>query len=126
MSDVAHLLMEHTHVGPKIGWLHVGHKGEKFRDIDLLNEARRPLYDYIQHGGREKEARTSLPHSEANTSPRTASTPGFVPSSGMRIRKNGSSSLLSAFMICAMILPIEHERLDGPLKKLPIILDMSP
>ncbi len=54
VSDVAHLLMEHTHVGPKIGWLHVGHKGEKFRDIDLLNEARRPLYDYIQHGGRDK------------------------------------------------------------------------
>jgi site-specific recombinase XerD len=56
VSDVAHLLMEHTHVGPKIGWVHVGHKGEKFRDIDLLNEARRPLYDYIQHGGREKES----------------------------------------------------------------------
>jgi site-specific recombinase XerD len=56
VSDVAHLLMEHTHVGPKIGWLHVGHKGEKFRDIDLLNEARRPLYDYIRHGGREKES----------------------------------------------------------------------
>ncbi len=45
VSDVAHLLTEHAHVGPKIGWLHVGHKGEKFRDIDLLNEARRPLYD---------------------------------------------------------------------------------
>src|SRR5258708_39345501 len=56
VSDVAHLLMEHTHVGPKIGWVHVGHKGEKFRDIDLLNEARRPLYDYIGHGGREKES----------------------------------------------------------------------
>jgi site-specific recombinase XerD len=56
VSDVAHLLMEHTHVGPKIGWVHVGYKGEKFRDIDLLNEARRPLYDYIQHGGREKES----------------------------------------------------------------------
>jgi site-specific recombinase XerD len=56
VSDVAHLLMEHTHVGPKIGWVHVGHKGEKFRDIDLLNAARRPLYDYIQHGGREKES----------------------------------------------------------------------
>lgn len=53
VSDVAHLLMEHTHIGPKIGWLHVGHKGEKFRDIDLLNEARRPLYEYFQHGGRD-------------------------------------------------------------------------
>lgn len=56
VSDVAHLLIEHTHVGPKIGWVHVGHKGEKFRDIDLLNDVRRPLYDYIQHGGREKES----------------------------------------------------------------------
>ncbi len=56
VSDVAHLLMEHTHIGPKIGWLHVGHKGEKFRDIDLLNEARRPLYDYIRYGRREKES----------------------------------------------------------------------
>ena len=53
VSDVAHLLLEHTHIGPKIGWLHVGHKVEKFRDIDLLNEARRPLYDYLQHGGRD-------------------------------------------------------------------------
>ena len=53
VSDVAHLLIEHAHIGPKIGWLHVGHKGEKFRDIDVLNEARRPLYAYIQHGGRD-------------------------------------------------------------------------
>src|SRR2546428_13565333 len=40
VSDVAHLLVEHTHVGPKIGWLHVGHTGEKFRDIDLLKIGR--------------------------------------------------------------------------------------
>ena len=56
VSDVAHLLVEHTHVGPKIGWLHVGHKGEKFRDIDLLNDARRPLYDYLLHGRREQSS----------------------------------------------------------------------
>lgn len=55
VSDIAHLLLEHTHVGPKVGWLRVGHKGEKLRDIDLLNEARRPLYDYLQHGGRDRE-----------------------------------------------------------------------
>jgi site-specific recombinase XerD len=56
VSDVSHLRMESTYVGPKIGWLHVGHKGEKFRDIDLLNEARRPLYDYLQHGGHDPES----------------------------------------------------------------------
>ncbi|HEU5378712.1 MAG TPA: phage integrase N-terminal SAM-like domain-containing protein, partial [Ktedonobacteraceae bacterium] len=55
-SDVSYLLMEYTHVGPKIGWLHVGHKGGKFRDIDLLNEARRPLYAYIERGGRERDS----------------------------------------------------------------------
>src|SRR6266581_8785800 len=56
VSDIAHLRMEHAHIGPKIGWLHVGHKGEKFRDIDLLNEARRPLYDYLRLGGRAQSS----------------------------------------------------------------------
>lgn len=56
VSDVAHLLMEHTHVGPKVGWLYVGHKGEKFREIDLLNEVRKPLHDYLTHGGRDRES----------------------------------------------------------------------
>ena len=56
VSDIAHLLREHTHVGPKIGWLHVGHKGGKFRDIDLLNQARRPLFEYLHHGGRDPDS----------------------------------------------------------------------
>jgi len=54
VSDLAHLLMDHAHIGPKIGWLRVGHKGAKFREIDLLNQARRPLRDYLQHGGRDQ------------------------------------------------------------------------
>lgn len=56
VSDVAWLLLEHTHVGPKVGWLHVGYKGGKARDIDLVNAARRPLYEYIHHGGRDPES----------------------------------------------------------------------
>lgn len=56
VSDVSHLLLAHTHVGPKLGWLRVGHKEEKFREIDLLNEARRPLYLYLQHGGRDESS----------------------------------------------------------------------
>ena len=56
MSDVAHLLIVHTHVGAKIGWLHVGHKGGKFRDIDLLNQAWRPLFEYLHHGGRDPDS----------------------------------------------------------------------
>lgn len=48
VSDVSWLEMLHTHVGPKVGWVHVGHKGGKWRDIDLVNEARKPLYEYLQ------------------------------------------------------------------------------
>lgn len=51
VSDVSWLEMAHTHVGPKVGWLHVGHKGGKWRDIDLVNEARKPLYEYLQATG---------------------------------------------------------------------------
>jgi len=56
ISDVAWLRMEHTHVGPKVGWLHVGYKGGKTRDIDLLNEVRRPVHAYLHHGGRDPES----------------------------------------------------------------------
>jgi LuxR family maltose regulon positive regulatory protein len=56
VSDVAHLLREHTHVGPEIGWLHVGSKGGTFRTIDLLDQARRPLFAYLQHGERDPES----------------------------------------------------------------------
>ncbi|MDP9478514.1 MAG: site-specific integrase, partial [Actinomycetota bacterium] len=38
---------------PKVGRLRVGHKGGKARDIDLLNEVRRPLREYLLHGGRD-------------------------------------------------------------------------
>ena len=51
MSDISWLRMADTHVSPKEGWLHVGSKGSKGRDIDLLNKARRPLYTYLQATG---------------------------------------------------------------------------
>lgn len=53
VSDVAWLRMEHAHIGPKIGWVHVGYKGGKVRDLDLINEARRPLFTYLHQGGRD-------------------------------------------------------------------------
>ncbi|MGI9060490.1 MAG: tyrosine-type recombinase/integrase [Ktedonobacteraceae bacterium] len=51
VSDVSWLQMAHTHVGPKVGWLHVGYKGGKWRDIDLINDVRKPLSDYLQATG---------------------------------------------------------------------------
>jgi len=51
VSDVSWLQMAHTHVGPKVGWLHIGYKGGKWRDIDLMNETRKPLYEYLKTSG---------------------------------------------------------------------------
>ena len=47
VSDVSWLQMADTHIDPQVGWLRVGYKGSKWRDIDLLNEAREPLYAYF-------------------------------------------------------------------------------
>jgi site-specific recombinase XerD len=54
--DLTHLLMEHTHVGGRTGWLHLGEPAEKVRDIDLVNEARGPLYAYLQKRGRDESS----------------------------------------------------------------------
>jgi site-specific recombinase XerD len=47
--DLTHLLMEHTHVGGNLG-----ESAEKARDIDLVNEARGPLYAYLQKRARDE------------------------------------------------------------------------
>lgn len=52
VSDASWLRVADTHLGPKVGWIRVGHKGGKSRDIDLLNEARKPLKEYIESGDR--------------------------------------------------------------------------
>src|SRR6266550_2431067 len=51
VSDASWLQMVYTHVGPQEGWLHVGYKGSKWRDIALMDEARKPLYAYLQATG---------------------------------------------------------------------------
>jgi site-specific recombinase XerD len=50
VSDISWLLFDQTHVSCKAGWMTVGYKGGKERTIDLVNEARGPLYDYLQQG----------------------------------------------------------------------------
>jgi len=47
-SELCWLKMDHTHVSPKEGWIHVGYKESKERDIDLLNSAHMALYAYLQ------------------------------------------------------------------------------
>jgi site-specific recombinase XerD len=61
VSDVAHLETAHLHVTPKLGWMTVGHKGGKQRTVDLHNEARRALYDYIHASDLASERRYVFP-----------------------------------------------------------------
>jgi site-specific recombinase XerD len=56
VSDISWLTVENCHLGPKVGWLRVGHKGGKTRDVDLLNRARRPLSEYLKGGFRDPES----------------------------------------------------------------------
>ncbi|WP_026678140.1 tyrosine-type recombinase/integrase [Fictibacillus gelatini] len=56
ISDVSWLMVKDTYIGPKIGWLRVGYKGGKRREIDLLNQVRRPLSNYLEHGKRIKDS----------------------------------------------------------------------
>ena len=48
VSDVSWLRIVDTHVDAKEGWMHVGFKGSKWRNINLLNKARKILYAYLQ------------------------------------------------------------------------------
>lgn len=56
VSDVSWLLLDQVHTTSKAGWMTVGHKGGKTRTIDLVNEARRPLHEYIEQGERKASA----------------------------------------------------------------------
>lgn len=48
VSEISWLQVTHTHVGPEKGWLQVGEKGSKEREIDLMSQASQPLHDYLQ------------------------------------------------------------------------------
>lgn len=54
VKDMTHLLMKQIHVGEKSGWLHLDESEEKSRTLDLPNEARRPLYAYLQKRRRDE------------------------------------------------------------------------
>ncbi|MCH5586492.1 tyrosine-type recombinase/integrase [Shimazuella sp. AN120528] len=55
VCDVSWLQVEDCHVGPKTGWITVGAKSGKKRDIDLLEEVRKPLYEYLNSEERKKK-----------------------------------------------------------------------
>lgn len=124
VSDVAHLLMEHTHIGPKVGWVRVGHKNEKFREIDLLNEARKSLHEYLLHGGRD----AASPY--VFTSQRSMQlTEAGIHHWFRTLKRNATKEqwdlIADITMTCAMILRIGHVRQDGRWKRLLTTLGIS-
>lgn len=54
VSEITHLLFAHTHVGPRGGWLHLEKADGPARDIDLPNETRRALFNYVRERGRDE------------------------------------------------------------------------
>jgi site-specific recombinase XerD len=56
VSDVSYLLVEYAHLSTKSGWITIGHKDQKTRTIDLLNQVRLPLYEYLYNGDRNKNS----------------------------------------------------------------------
>ena len=52
VSDVSRLKLENVHLGERSGWLRVGHKGGKLREIDVTSEVRRALAEYLEQNGR--------------------------------------------------------------------------
>jgi len=131
VSDVSWLLLDQTQVSRKAGWMTVGHKGGKERTIDLVNEARGPLYDYLQQG----ECKTSA---NVITSQRAKKRVSAEELDGWRWTEDGihqwwqqlkakarlrklCSSTTSIFMICVTILHIGHGQQAGAWKRWPII-----
>jgi site-specific recombinase XerD len=47
VSDVSWLRLEHVHLSERGGWIKVGHKGGKQREIDLMKPARQALAEYL-------------------------------------------------------------------------------
>ncbi len=56
VSDVSWLRYQDAHLTQKAGWLRVGHKGGKSREIDLVNQVRKPLFDYAQSHKRDPDS----------------------------------------------------------------------
>jgi site-specific recombinase XerD len=56
VSEVSHLLVGHTEVGPQTGKLRIGHRESECRDILLIEAARAPLHAYLQNGKRASES----------------------------------------------------------------------
>jgi site-specific recombinase XerD len=59
VSDVAWLRVADTHLSRKTGWLRVGYKGGKLREIDLALSARQALAHYLTDGAASSEGAAS-------------------------------------------------------------------
>ncbi len=63
VSDVSWLRLEHVHLSERGGWLQVGYKGGKLRDLDLTKQARQALAEHLAQ--RESDSPYMFPSQRA-------------------------------------------------------------
>lgn len=55
VCEVSSLLVADCHLNSKAGWITIGHRDGKKREIDLLNHVRKPLFQYLDSEERQKK-----------------------------------------------------------------------
>lgn len=65
VSDVSWLRLADTHVNSRMGWIRVGYKGGKYREIDLARPAREALHDYLKQPKLKAEREFVFPSQRA-------------------------------------------------------------
>jgi site-specific recombinase XerD len=64
VSDVSWLRVSDTHLTRKAGWIRVGYKNGKMREIDLLNDVRRALERYLLEADAQAHSTTNVARRE--------------------------------------------------------------
>jgi site-specific recombinase XerC len=121
VSDIAWLRLEHTHLTRKAGWLHVGYKGGKIRDIDLHNEARRSLYEYLLHSGPDPASPCVFTSQRYERLAEAGIHHWFRTLKARATKRSGTSSTISPFTLCATTLPTVRVPGTGARKRWPTI-----
>lgn len=64
VSDTSWLTLENVHLSERSGWIRVGYKGDKYRDIDLAKPAREALQAFL--GERQSDSPFVFPSQRAD------------------------------------------------------------
>ena len=66
VSDVSHLKLDEVHLKPRSGWIRVGYKGNKMRELDIAKPVRDGLDAYLSEGERKANSEYVFTSQRAN------------------------------------------------------------